>query len=247
MSFVMNKWWALSGAVLLAGASGCKTMGGGSDRSASTDPAARQIAASQEASEKAIEQARDAQKKASDQARRAADAQREVQEAQQRLTQAQERSRQEQEKAQQLQREANEATERATAEAQRAQREASQALARQSARAERGEQMLSGQVIQATDEQLVVRPTTGGDTMTFRVTDETRIDISGRKGSASELRQGEDARVSYEVSGTEPRAVSIQVMRSEQPSDRPSGAAEPRTTEPRTGEPATEPLGPERR
>jgi flagellar biosynthesis GTPase FlhF len=213
-----TNWWALASAGLLAvAASGCSMARG---RSASSDPAQRQVQASQEQSEKAIERARDAQRKASEQAERAANAQREVRDAQQRLAEAQEKLRQEQQKAAQLQQEANRATEQATAEARRSQQQASQALARQSERIASGQQVLSGQVLQATGQQVVVRPQGGGDPMTFVVNEGTRVRIGERDGSASDLRQGEDARVSYEMSGTEPRAISIQVLRAEQPQSR---------------------------
>jgi DNA polymerase III gamma/tau subunit len=206
-------WCALSCIGLLASGTGCAAMRG---RSASADPGARQVQASQEQSERAIEQAREAQKKASDQGRRAADAQQEVMELQQRLAQAQEKAKAEQEKARQLQEEANQATQRASAEARRSQQDASRALAQQSENVARGEQALSGQVLRATDDEIEVRPTGGGDTMRFRLTDRTRIEIGGRQASASDLMQGEDARVSYEVSGgTEPIAISVQVLRAE--------------------------------
>jgi hypothetical protein len=213
----MKTWCALSCAGLLAsGGAGCAAMRG---ESASADPGARQVRASQEQSEHAIEQAREAQRKASDQARRAADAQQEVRDLQQRLAQAQEKARQEQEKARQLQQEASQATERASADARQSQAQASQALAQQSEQVARGEQALSGQVLRATENEIEVKPTGGGDTMKFRVTEQTRIQIAGRQASASDLRQGEDARVSYEVSGTEPTAISVQVLRAEpQPS-----------------------------
>ncbi|HEY6004151.1 MAG TPA: hypothetical protein VIV57_14845 [Anaeromyxobacter sp.] len=47
------------------------------------------------------------------------------------------------------------------------------------------------------------------------VTEQTRVRIAGQVGSAADLRQGEDARVAYRVSGTEPTATEVQVMRSE--------------------------------
>ncbi len=214
MNMGKQVWFALSCAGLLAtGGTGCAAMRG---QSASADPGARQVQASQEQSERAIEQAREAQRKASDQARRAADAQEEVRDLQQRLAQAQEKAKGEQEKARQLQQEANQATQRASAEASRSQKDASRALAQQSEKVARGEQALSGQVLRATDEEIEVQPAGGGDTMKFRLTERTRIEISGRRASASDLMQGEDARVSYEVSGTKPTALSVQVLRAPQ-------------------------------
>jgi hypothetical protein len=204
-------WCALSCAGLLAsGGVGCAAMRG---EKASADPGARQVQTSQAQSERALEQARDAQKKASEQARRAADAQQEVVDLQHRLAQAQEKSKAEQEKAGRLQQEATQATQRASAEAHRSQEDASRALGRQSAQMTRGEQALSGQVLRATNDELEVQPSGGGDAMRFRVTQRTRIEIGGRQASASDLQQGEDARVSYEISGTEPTAISVQVLR----------------------------------
>ncbi len=214
--------------LIVFGGAGCAALGG---KKTSADPGARQVQVSQEQSQRAIEQARDAQKKASDQAKRAAEAQEEVRELQQRLAQAQEKSKAEQEKARQAQLEANQATERATAEARRSQQQASRALAQQSEKLQRGEQTLSGEVLRATDEALEVRPKDGGDAMSFRVTPETRVEIGGRAASASELRQGEDARVSYEVTGeAQPTATSVQVLRAlstEKPSREPPAVEQP--------------------
>lgn len=229
MSVSKMTWCGLSCVGLIAfGGTGCAALRG---RTASADPGARQVQVSQEQSQRAIEQARDAQKKASDQAKRAADAQEEVRELQQRLAQAQEKAKAEQEKARLAQQEANLATERATGEARRSQQQAARALAQQSERLGRGEQTLSGEVLRATDQEIEVRPKSGGDAMRFRVTRETRVEIGGRMVSASDLQQGEDARVSYEVTGeAQPTAISVQVLRAPstpQPSREPPAVEQP--------------------
>jgi hypothetical protein len=67
--------------------------------------------------------------------------------------------------------------------------------------------------------------------MSFRVTPQTRVEIGGRTASASELRQGEDARVSYEVTGeAQPTATSVQVLRAlstQEPSREPPAVEQP--------------------
>lgn len=201
------------GALWCAGllAAGCAT----TQRGTSSDPGARQVALEQEQSERALEGAQRAQQRATDQARKAAQADQDVQELQRRLAEARERARVERQKAQQFQQEANLATECATAQARESQQQAQQALARETERARRGEQAISGQVLRAAPGELVVRQQGSGEAMTFRITDQTRVLIGGRSASATDLRQGEDARVAWRVSGTEATATEVQVMRSQ--------------------------------
>jgi hypothetical protein len=213
----MTTWtrYLLPLAGALAVTSGCATSRQGQ---ASTNPAARQVSASQERSQQALDSARKAQQRASDQQQKAAAAQREVQDAQRRLAEAQRKAETETAKAQEAQRQANQATGQATREAQEAQQAASQQLANQTEIVGRGEQVLSGQVARATSNQIVLHPANGQET-TFSITPDTRVMIDGRRASANEIVQGGEARVAYDVTGrsTAPTARSVQIMTGNEP------------------------------
>jgi hypothetical protein len=225
---ITRAWGALSCAGLLALA-GCAAFG--RDRAtASPDPGARQVAATQQQSEKALEQAKKAQEKATEQANKAAQADQEVQEAQRRLAEAREHARVEHERARQLQEEANRATEQASAQARESQEQAARSLAQQTDRAQRGEQVISGQVLRATSDAITVRPQGKDDPMTFRIDGRTRVRVAGQQASATDIQQGEDARVAYEVSGTEPVATEVHVLRSVRGSSSTGSPSRPPST-----------------
>jgi hypothetical protein len=219
--------WA--GLLLAVVGSGCA---GRQEQQAASSPAARRVAASQEESEKALQEAREAQRKASEQAKRAATAQDELAQEQRRLIDAQQRAEREQEKARQLQAEAYQAMQRASDVATPAQQEALQSMATQLRRIERGEGTILGQVTSASAEEIVVRPPVG-ETMKFRVTDDTRVQIDGRESSAARIRQGEDARVSYQIVGNQPVAIAVKVMSGELA---PRGTQQPGGGAPQGGE-----------
>lgn len=200
-------WYALPSVGLLAIASGCA--GARAERAES--PTARSVSTAQADSEEAIKRAADAQKRATEAGERVADAQAEVSKQQDRLAQAQEKLRQEQVKAEQAQQEAMRAMRESTQQAQQSQQQAAQALATQGEYVQRGQQTFSGQVTQASAEQIVVTPQ-AGKPMTFRVTERTRVQVDGRESSAADIQRGGDARVAYEVSGTEPTATVVQVI-----------------------------------
>ncbi len=192
-----------AGLLVIAG-SGC------AGRQRAESPTARHVESAQQQSQQALDRAAEAQKRASEQGARVAKAQREVQEAQRRLTESQQQLEKEQKKAEQLQQQAIEARSEASRQAEASQREASRALAKQGEYVERQQQTFSGQVTQATPDSIVVTPQVG-EPMTFRVTDQTRVHIDGRKASAAEIQQGGDARVAYQISGTEPTAIVVRV------------------------------------
>jgi colicin import membrane protein len=196
-------------AALVVTVGGCAGMRGGSSETGG-NPGAQKVENPQQQTEQALRQASESQKKASEQQKRAAEAQREVERKQQELQLAQQKAQTEQQKAQQLQLEANVATEQGAKQAQRSQQQASRALSQQSARIGRGEQQLQGQVSQATSRQLVMQ-TQGGQAMTFDLDADTRIRIDGREATAAQIQPGENALVSYEVSGTQPTARVVQI------------------------------------
>ena len=185
--------------------------GGCAGRQTAESPTARHVQGAQRESQQALDRAAESQKRASKQGERVAQAQREVQDAQRRLTEAQERLVGEQAKAEQLQQEAIQARTQANREAQAAQQEASRALTQQGEHVKRQEQTFSGQVSQATSDSIVVTPQ-AGEPMRFKVTGDTQVQIDGRQASSADIQQGGDARVAYQVSGTEPTATVIQVM-----------------------------------
>jgi TolA-binding protein len=201
---------ALAGAGILAlAASGCASTRSEMPMS----PGARQARASQQQSEEALRSAQEAQRRASEQQQRAAQADADVRRAQQALTAAQDRARQEQLKAAQLQQQANRATEQASRQAQASQEAASTALARESQRVQAGEQTVSGLVSQSGANQLVVRPQ-GAAPVTLNIGPDTQVRIDGRQASASDIPQGADARVSYQLSGSpaQPTATTVNVL-----------------------------------
>ncbi|ABS25832.1 hypothetical protein [Anaeromyxobacter sp. Fw109-5] len=195
--------------MIAVAASGCSTFGG--KRASADNPSARRVEASQEQSKEALSSAAKAQEEASKQQEQAAEAQRDVQEAQRRLTEAQQRAERETAEAEQAQQQANQRTSQATQEAQQAQQQASRQLDQQQQIVSRGEQVVTGEVRRATPQQLVVQPQSG-EPMTFAITPQTRVQIDGRQASAAQLTPGEDAHVSYEMAGTEPTALLVQVV-----------------------------------
>lgn len=199
---------ALAGMAVLA--SGCASMRGQRDASGAGNPTAQRTEASQQQSQQALDKAADAQKKAGEQARKAADAQQEVQKVQQALVKAQEKARQEQLKAQQLQTQASELTQQASRTTQRSQARASEALSQQGQQMARHQQSTAGQVTDAGPEHVTVRGR-DGTSMTFQVTGDTRVTVDGHHAAAADLQPGEDAQIAYQVSGSEPVALVIQV------------------------------------
>jgi multidrug efflux pump subunit AcrA (membrane-fusion protein) len=203
-------WKALPWVGLVAiAATGCASMRG--ESGTPQNPMAAQAQASQRRSHQALQRAADAQKRAADQEKRATAAQQQVQRDQQKLLADQARARQEQQKAEQLQREANQATQAAARQAPQAQQQAENALSQQGQLVRRGEQTIAGHIASANRNQIVLRPPEGYP-MAFAVTDQTKVSVDGRTAHATDLREGQEARVAYSVSGTQPTALVVQVL-----------------------------------
>ncbi len=200
------RWYALPAAGLL-------TLGGAcaSQQRTSDNPVAQQVQSNQEASQQALNRAHEAQQKATDQAQQVASDQQHVQDLQRQLQESQQKLRQDQAKARQLQDEATRQTEQSSRVAQQAQQQASSSLERQGQLVQRNQQLVKGQVTQASPDRIEVTPR-GGNPMSFRLTDQTQVQIDGRMASGSDIKQGEDALVSYSVSGTQPMARSVQIV-----------------------------------
>ncbi len=224
----------------LAVASGCAAR----QREASTNPAARQVTASQQRSEQALDSAQKAQQRASEQQRKATEAQRDVQDAQRRLAEAQRRAENETLKAQQAQQQANQATRQATQEASQAQQQAASQLANQQQIVSRGEQVVSGQVASASPTELVLQAPSGQPS-TFAITPDTRVLIDGRRASAAEIVQGGEARVSYDVTGRSPTALSVHVMTGNVPAPGNTDRASTPATSPAPATPAPQGTSPD--
>ena len=199
---------ALAGVAVLA--SSCASTQGQGNASATGNPTAQRAEASQQESQQALEQATDAQRKAGEQARKATEAQQDVQKAQQGLVKAQEKSREEQQKAQEFQTNANQAAQQASRTTQQSQARASQALSQQGQQMARQQQSTAGQVTDASPGHVTVRGR-DGTPMTFLVTGDTRVMVDGRPAAAADLLPGEDAQVAYQVSGSRPIALVVQV------------------------------------
>lgn len=193
--------------IIAATATGCASTRGGR----ASNPTASGVSESQERSQKALSQAAEAQKRASEQQKRTAEAQENVKDAQRRLAEAQRQAETEAAKARQAQQEANETTRQATLQAEEAQQQASRQLTTQQRIVARGEQLIAGQVTRSSPNQIVVVPR-GGEAMTFAMTPDTRVEIDGRQASAAEIVQGGDVRVSYDATGSEPTARSVQIV-----------------------------------
>jgi hypothetical protein len=238
---ISRTWTAVPFAGLLAvAASGCA--GSKHETVAASDPYSRRVEAQQQDAQAALQNAHEAQDKANVQGQKAFQAQAVVQQKQQELVQKQQILSEEQAKALQTQDLANQKTKVAAAEAKRAQTLAAAGLAQQSQQLARGQQTLAGRVVQSSSTALVVMPP-NGTSMTFRVSEKTKYQVDGKQANASDIQQGEDARVVYDVSGTEPSATFVQVMSGTLPPGAPQGAkpsqpAAPSTQE-QTGAPST--------
>ncbi len=229
-----------AGILALSGAS-CATSS--QQASESPNPTTREVASSQKASEEALKRAQDAQKQASEQSQKAAEAQARVRQDEEKLRQDQETSRQEQAKAQQLQTQARQESAQASQQVQQQQQRAATGLSQQTQELARGQQTAAGIVTQVRPDEVVVQPASG-QAMKFRVDDSTDVRIDGRKSSADQIQEGQQARVSYEPSANGPSAVTIVVNGSGANQGMgSSGTTPPQTSQPQDQTP--EPPGPE--
>ena len=178
--------------------------------SESPNPATREVATSQQASEQALKQAQEAQKQATEQAQKAAEAQARVRSDQEKLRQDQDIARQEQAKAQQLQTQARQESQQAAQQTQQQQQRAANVLSQQTQEIAKGQQTAAGVITRVRPDEVVVQPASG-EAMRFSVNESTKVQIEGRTSTADEIREGQPARVSYEASANGPTAVSIRV------------------------------------
>jgi flagellar biosynthesis GTPase FlhF len=230
-----------AGLLALSGASCASTS---QQASESPNPTTREVASSQKASEEALKRAQDAQKQATDQSQKAAEAQARVRQDQEKLRQDEETARQEQAKAQQLQTQARQESEQAARQTQHQQQRAAAGLSQQTQEIARGQQTAAGIVTQVRPDEVVVQPASG-QAMRFRVDDSTDVRIEGRKSSADQIREGQQARVSYEPSANGPSAVSIVVSGAGATQGMGSGRSSGTTSEPQTQTPESQSPAPQ--
>ncbi len=204
----MTTRYALPCAGLLAFAGACATTS--QQSSESPNPTTREVASSQQATEQALKQAQEAQKQASAQSKKAAEAQARVRQDQEKLREDQEIARQEQAKAQQLQAQAGQEAQQSAQQAQQHQQRAATALSEQTQETAKGRQSAAGVITRVRPDEVVLQPQSG-EAMRFTVNDSTKVQIEGRTSTADEIREGQEARVSYEPSVNGPTAVMIRV------------------------------------
>lgn len=107
---------------------------------------------------------------------------------------------------------ADQAAQQATQVGQQSERQATNALGQEGRQVARGEQTLTGRIEQIQPGQIAVRPS-GGPTMTFLAGAQTTIRVDGQEAAFSELGEGENARVAYQLAGQTPTALTIDVIR----------------------------------
>jgi colicin import membrane protein len=78
------------------------------------------------------------------------------------------------------------------------------------------EKTVSGKVVRVSQQELVLRPSSGGQDSDLRlkVSSSTPITIDGRQGSATDLKEGTQVRASYQESGGAPMATKIEAQSS---------------------------------
>jgi TolA-binding protein len=157
--------------------------------------------AREQTSQQAFEQAAQRQKELTEAQKRLDAAHRDAARAREQLAQAERREAQERTRVQQLQSQSRQDVARATELAQRQQAAAEQA---------QGLVTTAGRVAEATPSRVVVQ-TPQGRTMTFHVDQGTRVLVGAEQRSVAAIQQGADARVTYEPSGPEPTALTIEV------------------------------------
>ncbi|MFB1479154.1 hypothetical protein [Corallococcus sp. RDP092CA] len=234
--------WLGAGVVALAVSTTACQDGDRSRQTATDNSPGQQVAQAQAQSEKAFDDARDAQKEASSQQREAACAQEDLQRKQQELQEAQARAQKESQEAQASQQQAQARTQQAQAVAQQAQasalaaqRQAQQGFATQQQQASNEsaaasqqqaanastatqEQQISGDVLSASAQEVLVSQR-GEPQLRLKVGPGTQVQVDGRAASASDIQEGAQVRASYRTDARtgEPQALRIDATSRAQP------------------------------
>ncbi|NRD61325.1 hypothetical protein HRD49_06135 [Corallococcus exiguus] len=258
-------WLGAGVAALVVGTTACQDGDRSRQDTAEKNTPGQQVEQAQLQSEKAFDDARDAQKEASSQQREAARAQEDVQHKQQELQEAQAKAQKESQEAQASQQQAQARTQQAQSVAQQAQasalaaqRQAQQnfttqqqqasnenaaanqrvanpdawqqqaanpnaatqqaAIAQNSRAAPAQEQQISGDVLSASAQEVLVSQR-GEPRLRLKVGPGTQVQVDGRAASAADIQEGAQVRASYrtDASSGEPQALRIDATSRAQP------------------------------
>jgi hypothetical protein len=78
-----------------------------------------------------------------------------------------------------------------------------------------GEKTVSGKVVRASGQELVLQPSSGaGSELKLKMSSSTPVTIDGRQGAAADLKEGAQVRASYQESGGAPTATKIEAQSS---------------------------------
>ncbi|CAM4378198.1 hypothetical protein [Corallococcus exiguus] len=258
-------WLGAGVAALVVGTTACQDGDRSRQDTAEKNTPGQQVEQAQLQSEKAFDDARDAQKEASSQQREAARAQEDVQHKQQELQEAQAKAQKESQEAQASQQQAQARTQQAQSVAQQAQasalaaqRQAQQnfttqqqqasnenaaanqrvanpdaqqqqavnpnvatqqaAIAQNSRAAPAQEQQISGDVLSASAQEVLVSQR-GEPRLRLKVGPSTQVQVDGRAASAADIQEGAQVRASYrtDASSGEPQALRIDATSRAQP------------------------------
>ena len=200
--------------VAAAALSGCASMGGHSNEAKS------QTVTAQERAQEQFQRAADAQKMATQEQQKANEAQQEVARAQKALADAQATARGQQTKAQQSQEEAQRLATQASTQGQQMQETAQTAMQQetkqQSAQVKQRQdwteaKSITGQVVQASGNQLILRSPEAQQDLSLDVTDSTALRVDGQHASIAQVQPGSDARASYQLVAGKATALRIEV------------------------------------
>lgn len=183
--------------------------------------------ATQRGAEQSSERAADAQERAAEERDDVASAQEDVAEKQKDLAEARGEASKETGEAQQAEQQAGQATRDAQQQSASAQATDRQATAPatgdramtgdQAPTGQAGELTATGQVVRASDDELVLRQA-GEQELKLKVSDDTPVMMDGRQASVSELKEGTQVRASYQEQGGTPQAIRIEAQGSGAPS-----------------------------
>lgn len=208
------KWAVALGAGALLLGPACQDKGG----SGSADTQRSQSSSSQTTTSQAqdqakqqSEQAADAQKKAADSQKEVASTQQDVGDAEKKLQEARQKEQQKLGEAQQSQQQARQSQARS----QQAISGAQQATAQQSqqelqkSQQQSSQKTVTGQVVRANREEVVLRQAGGEPDLRLKVNADTPVTIGGQRGEITDLKEGTQVRAAYNESGGEPTAVKL--------------------------------------
>lgn len=256
-----RSWW-LAGAGLLGCLAlvGCERQRGG-EQAAQEEPGMAEQARTR--AEEALEEAQRSQQQATGRQEESAQAQRDVLREQEELARAQEQARTAEQEALQAERQAQQqgqaARQQAEAAQQQGEMERRQIEAQAQAGARQAQQVVSGQLVEATEDEIRVGPATGNE-VRLQVTEETRILVDGQIARLQDLQPGSQVRATYTLRQGEPVVTELEVTGadagaaqwpSQQPSRQPApaqpGTQQPAPTQPGAQQPARpqQPGGPQ--